>query len=642
LVVEIMMLGLLPLIAVLTTTGAAADAFPHLGWRRAFLRSLVVLGAYMILVMEGLSLIGAITKGGLVAVWLLPILLAGGWLVRARSLGRSIRLPRWERPDGALEWILLGCGLAILVVTALVAWLSPPNTWDSLAYHMARVAHWAQDRSLAPFATGNERQNLMPPAAETAMLQVYVLAGSDQLVNFVEWFAMVACIVGATQIAENLGATRLGQIFAALFVMTLPMGIAQASSTMTDYVTAMWLVCVASEAVWLIRRQPSPVDFVLLALAAGLAINTKPTAFAYLLPFAVATVIILIGRVRLPRLLGFSVMTVVVVLAVNAGYFTRNIDVYGNPLGSDSRISAHANDFLDWRVLVSNVLRNASLHAGTPNAYINKGIAVAIVKIHELIGLDPTDPRTSAHLIFRVRPPSLNEAKAGNLAQAAIVLAACIIAVWKRKTLDPLALGLASVVIATFLVISLTFKFTVFGSRYHLPFFVLCAPWVGYVIARQVPATIVRWLALGMVVVCVPWLLSLDPRPLIPAQGSGEPSILTRPRDSLYFVLDPSAEKPYREITADIRGAGCTSVGIMLSGGAAEYPIWALLGAPRADLTVEAIVAGTESAQFSKDEFEPCAIICDGSCRDDLTAIRGLTRVYDTSGYRLYMKGGPP
>lgn len=632
------MLGLLPLIAITTTTAAVAMTFPDEGWRRALLRSLVVLGAYMLLATEGLGLIGAITRGGLVALWLVPILLGGGWLIRRLHLNRPIRLPISERPTGYLEWILLACGLAILVVTAVVAWVSPPNTWDSLAYHMARVAHWAQNQSLAPFATGNERQNLMPPAAETAMLQVYVLAGGDRLVNFVEWFAMLSCAVGVTRIARDLGTGRLGQSFAAMFVLTLPMGIAQASSTMTDYVVAMWLVCLASEYVWLIRRQPSLADFVLLAMAAGLAINTKPTAFAYLLPFAIAAGIVLIRRVRISRLLVLSAMTVAIVLVLNAGYFSRNMALYGNPLGSDSRISAHANTILDWRVFISNVLRNASLHAGTPNAYVNKGIALAIVKVHELIGLDPTDPRTSAHLIFRVRPPSLNEAKAGNLGQAILILVAAVLVVWKRKSLDPLALGFASIVIAAFLVISLTFKFTVFGSRYHLPFFVLCAPFVGYVIAKLVPPTGVRLIALVLVVACVPWLVSLDPRPLIPPTGSNEPSILTRPRDSLYFVLDPGIESTYRDITSRIRDASCSSVGIMLSGGAAEYPVWVLLGAPRPDLTLESIVAGTESARFSKDDFRPCAVICDSSCPKDLTSIRGLSQVYRASGYRLYMK----
>ncbi len=635
---EIVMLGLLPLIAILTCTFALGSAFPAWGWRRSLMRSSAAMGAYMMLTMEGLSLIDGITRPGVVAVWLFPTLLAGAGLLKMARAGEPIRLPHWERPRAALDWMLLSGGLLIVLTTAVVAWVSPPNTWDSLTYHMARVAHWAQNHSLAPYATGNERQNLMSPVGETAMLQLYVLAGGDRLVNFVEWFAMVGCVVGVTRIAKDLGTTRLGQAFTALFVLTLPMGIAQASSTMTDYVVALWVIVVASEAVGLVRRQPVLPSLVFLGIGAGLAIGTKPTAFPYLLPFAAAVFVILVRRLKFPMLLASCLITAAIVLIVNAGYFSRNLDLYGNPLGSGSRISAHANQVLDWRVLISNVLRNASLHAGTPNPYLNKGIAVVLVKVHQWIGLDPTDPQTSAHLIFRIGSPSLNEAKAGNVAQAILILLATVLALWKRKSLDPLALGLGLVAIATFVVLSLTFKYTIFGSRYHLPFFVLCAPVVGYTFLKLIPPVGVRLIALGLCVVCVPWLVTLDPRPLLTPTGGSQSSILTEPRDSLYFQLDPSVERPYREMSAAIQAANCSSVGIMLSGGAAEYPLWALLGAPRDDLVIEAIVAGTASARFSKEGFKPCAIICDRSCPDDQTAIRGLRIVEATSGYRLYMK----
>src|SRR3990172_12432046 len=234
------MLGLLPLISILAVAVAAAVAMPGWGWRRAFLRSSVALGGYMVLATEGLSLLGGVTRLGLSLVWALPALLALAWLVARIRSGGSIALPHWTRPDGSLDWmIFVGIGI-IIATTAVIAWVSPPNTWDSLTYHMARVAHWAQNHSLAPFATGNERQNFMPPAAETAMLQVYVLAGGDRLVNFVEWFAMLGSVVGVTLIARALGAARLGQVFSALFVLTLPLRIAPASRPLPASVVAFW------------------------------------------------------------------------------------------------------------------------------------------------------------------------------------------------------------------------------------------------------------------------------------------------------------------------------------------------------------------------------------------------------------------
>ena len=635
------MLGLLPLISILTAAFAAAVAVPGWGWRRAFLRSSLALGAYMVLATEGLSLLGGVTRLGLSLVWALPALLALAWLVTRIRSGGPIALPHWPRPDAPLDWmIFVGLGI-IIATTAVIAWVSPPNTWDSLTYHMARVAHWAQNHSLAPFATGNERQNFMAPAGEMAMLQLYVLAGGDRLVNFVQWLSMLGSILIVTKIAKDLGASRLGQAFSAVFVATLPMGIAQASSTMTDYVVAFWMVCLMSESLSLATHKPHWMDLVFIALAAALAINTKPTALAFLLPFLAYVAIVLFRKFRFGEVAALSLTALAIVSVINAGYFSRNMSLYGTPLGSSERISNHANNILDWRVFVSNVLRNASLHAGTPSPHVNKGIALTIAKIHDWIGLGTTDPRTSAHLIFRVQAPSTNEAKAGNPAQAALILLVSVLILLRRKSLNPAVFGLAAVVAGSFLVISLMFKFTVFGSRYHLPFFVLYAPVAGYVLSALIPPNGVRLVALGLCLITWPWLVHLDPRPLVSSESTDQ-SILSQPRDDLYFILDPSAEQPYREMVSAIQGASCSSVGTMLSGGAAEYPLWAMLGAPRDDLVIEAIVAGTASARFSKPAFQPCAVVCDGSCPKDLVDIRGLTRVYGSEGYRLYLKEAAP
>jgi hypothetical protein len=112
---------------------------------------------------------------------------------------------------------------------------------------MARVAHWAQAGSLGHYPTGIERQNLMPPGAEIGILHTYLLAQGDRLAIFPQWLAMVGSLIAAGALAQLLGATRPGQWLAAVFVATLPMRIAQATSTMTDCVVA-WAACVAFEA----------------------------------------------------------------------------------------------------------------------------------------------------------------------------------------------------------------------------------------------------------------------------------------------------------------------------------------------------------------------------------------------------------
>src|SRR3989337_2861574 len=101
-------------------------------------------------------------------------------------------------------------------------------------------------------------------------------------VNFPQWLAMVGSLVAVGSVARLLSASRLGQLMAAIFLATLPMGIAQATSTMTDYVVTIWILCVAVEAVSLVTQDSGETPSILtLGLAAGLAIATKPTSFAF-------------------------------------------------------------------------------------------------------------------------------------------------------------------------------------------------------------------------------------------------------------------------------------------------------------------------------------------------------------------------
>jgi len=209
--------------------------------RRNLLRAAVLFGVYATSSAELLSLVRLLTRFSLMVVWGLPPIIAGAlYMIRFRKsapIRLSVMLPEgWG--DRAL---VVGICIAVLL-TAIVAWLAPPNTWDSLTYHISRVAHWAQERGVVPYATGIARQNFMSPGAEILVLHTYVLGQGDRFANFVQWSAMIICLVGVSQVARYLGANRRGQLLSVVFTVSLPMGIAQATSTMTDYVVAMWMI----------------------------------------------------------------------------------------------------------------------------------------------------------------------------------------------------------------------------------------------------------------------------------------------------------------------------------------------------------------------------------------------------------------
>jgi hypothetical protein len=639
-----LLLAFLPFLAFIIIFTVLMLRLPGLAWRQTYLRAAVLWGAYMVLETELLSFVRGVTPLGLALAWAAPVLAGGAWLIWQVRRNRKITLPpirlSFHWADGAL---LLGVAV-ILGITALLAWVAPPQTWDSLNYHMPRVAHWAQEKGVRPFTTGIDVQNSMPPGAEMIILQGYVLTQSDRLANFVEWASMLGCLVAAALIARQLGAGRLGQILAVVVAASIPMGIAQASSTMTDTVVAFWVMCAAAEALPLLSGG-SPAQAVPFAsLAAGLALLTKPTAAAYILPVGIFIAAILIRKIPFRQSLKWGMLAVLLAAAVNLGHWARNYDLYGNPVSGAGRIAEHANGLITPGGVISNLLRNAALHTGVPWAKADRLVYEAVIQIHKWIQVDPNDPRTTSVGPYKVIQPSTSEQRAGNPIHALLIgIAFCLVLLGRtrlgRKRLSQnlcSASMLAYVLTAasTFLVFSLLYQWQIFGSRYHMPFFILFAPVTGLVLAERLPANGSRLAGMVLIVTAAPTLFSIDSRPLITVPGrSLVGSVLKESPQRLLFANGLYLIKPYEDLTNRIKDVDCDRIGLAISGAGAEYPLWTLLGLPGKPRQIEWITTGP-TTRFAKHDFQPCAIICE-DCQQD--TLKGLSFDYQFDIYRLYL-----
>ncbi len=603
--------------------------------RLLILRSVALLAVYLALALEVLSLFRAVSWYGLATAWLLPGLAIWGYLLRRRRNGLPIQLPRLRLPSFGWEWLLSGVVAVVLVVTFTVAWITPPQTWDSLTYHLSRVAHWAQDRSIGHYITGIERQNSMSPGAELLVLNAYVLTGGDRLANLPQWLAMLGSLVAVSLAARLLGAKPFGQWLAACFAATLPMGIVQASSTATDYLTAFWTVCAAVEVLHY-HQHGEPRGPIFASLAAALALLTKPVSIPYLLPFAAWMAVLLLKRHGCKIGLKWGMIAMVVVTTVNAGYLARNLITYGN-IANPADFEYHSNQLRNPAGLVSILSRNAGVQAGLPGAAEwNENIFKVVLRIHMLLGLGLEDPRTTLVGYFQVRPPSTQEDFATNPYHAYLVLGICILLLPLSRRVGYRVILYAAGAALGFIFFSFIYKWQVFGARFHLLFFVLFAPVAGAVLTQLRLKPLGALAATGLLFLSFPWLFSIDSRPLFPREGQGE-SILSTGRLELYFKNATGAEQGVLEITADIQQQGCSQVGLMLHGDEPEYLFWRLLGAPRETIRVEWIVAGTPSARYRPEDFQPCAIVCSG-CPPEQATLRDLDRQYESSGFALYMQ----
>jgi hypothetical protein len=597
----------------------------------------ILWGSFTILSTEILSLVNALTQSSLTLLWAAAFLLSLSGLYTVRKTLKLYRPSFGQLRLSSMLLLWLGLGV-ILLLTWVVAVKSPPQTWDSLNYHMSRVAHWAQQKSVRHYATGIEVQNNMPPGAEILVTQVYVLSQGDQWVNLIQWFAMLGSIVGASWIAKQLGAGRVGQILAAVFVATLPMGIAEASSTMTDYVLAFWLVCVAVEMLYVMQGRTDLLTIAFLGLATGLGVLTKPTAFAFLLPFAIATFWFLLRRMTFRQLAKLSLLAAFLIVAMNLGHFVRNTVTYGNPIGPPDRFEQHANQLLSIRGTLSNLVRNVGLHIQTPSPHVNKALAIGVQWFHQALDLDVNDPRTTAAGRFKISVPRTNEILIGNPLHALFILVSIAFLIRDRKRFSTLRMKYSIAVIAMSIVFSFAFKWLIFGSRLQLPFFVLFGPIVVVTIGDAIMEK--GGMAIGSLLILstIPWLVGIDSRPLVPISDQTlVDSVMTESSVRLLFANGLYLEEPTRDLAVKIEEAACKEIGVMFAGNGVEYPLWSLLNSPRQDLMIEWIVRGTFSATYSLEGFEPCAVVCE-NCAFLGDVFQGLSIAHERAPYRLYLK----
>ena len=234
---------------------------------------------------RGLSWFGAIRQGWLGVFWGLLLCLIVYFAVRQQLFQSAWSYLRALKPAFSLSERLILLGVAsVVLLLLLIAWVSPPNNYDSYLYHMARVVHWAQAGSLDHFPSGFEHQLTKPTWAETAILHLRVLWGDDRPANLVQWFSMIGSLVGVSAIAAHLGASRKAQLLAITIALSIPMGILQATSTQNDYVVAFWMVCLAYFVLRRRRVEGTSSEVVLVGLAAGLGLLTKGTGYVYAVP----------------------------------------------------------------------------------------------------------------------------------------------------------------------------------------------------------------------------------------------------------------------------------------------------------------------------------------------------------------------
>jgi len=606
------------------------------GWRTAFVFASLVWAVWLVVITEVLSVSNAIVVRWVLGLWALPtVLLASLCLAETKKAGLVMRTSVFR--VAPVEGLLLGGVALIVAVTGLIALTAPPNTSDSMTYHMSRVVHWTQNHTVAHYPTHIVGQLSQGPWAEFAVMHLDLLRGGDRFANVVQWFSMIASLIAVSLIARQLGADRPGQILAAAVSATLPMGILQASSTQNDYVLSFWLACFVYFLLQL-RASFNWTSALAAGVSLGLAYLTKSTAYLYSLPFLAGFA--LAGSKTLGRKLWKPALVIALLpLCLNLGHYARNVGLFGHPLGPGQESSSakwvpalgpsalilgetgatlrYANDTFTPSSLLSNVLRNLSLHIATPDGRVNASLEDGVRRVHSLLGMDMNDPRTTwTETNFHIpRSLSYHEGYAGNpLHLLLILLSATYVLMFAPASKEPGpsrdAVHCAWALTAAFLLFCLYLKWQPWHSRLHLPLFVLWSPLIAGALSQIRPRRIGCSVAVALI-------------------------IFTTNRTDQYFRARLYLRHGYIGAARFIDSQRCSEVGLLLTGyGDWEYPFWVRLQKNhtrlvRLDHVHVGNVSSTLSSRDPFRQFRPCGVITVDHSRERPTKLIANDRSYE-------------
>lgn len=590
-------------------------------WRSAIFSAAIVGGVIVTLSTEIFSLFRLLTFEWVFGLWLVADILLLSFYLKFKIVQPIFEKNQDEKFPNFLVG-LLGGVLFIFAAVGLIAVVAPPNNWDSMTYHMSRVVHWMQNRSVEHYPTSYVPQLYHPPWAEFAIMHFQILSGGDRFANLVQWLSMVGSAIAVSLIAKQLGANLRGQVFAAVFAATLPMGILQGSSTQNDYAVCFWVVCFVCCGLAGLSAEITGFNTFKIGATLGLALLTKTTAYIFCLPFILWFIVGGIKSFR-GKMLQPLLIIAAVAFVLNVGHFWRNYDLFGYAIGApQSFTKEYKIEVFTLPTFLSNVIRNLGMQAGTRISRINGAIVGVINILHRILDLATNDPRITwpPGQVFAIATPSFNENTATNpihfwltFAALALIFNTPIL----RKTKIVVIYLIA--VIMTFLLLCLLLKLQPWHSRHHLSIFVLFSPIFGLAVSELSNHKIANYLVAILIVMSLPWIFHNNFRPLL-----GDSNIFNSSRHELYFTSRPNIEVAYNTAVNFVKSKNCTNIGLSFwAKNVWEYPLWVMFPdpgkpAPRIEhvSTIDPVVKQKLNSEPYKS-FTPCAIIYSATKNDD-------------------------
>ena len=119
------------------------NQYKKIEWRQAFIICSLLTGGILVILTEFLSNVMQFTFNYLFSGWMICTLLVVAYLLKYKPIekdkfNKTLKSIYKTIKNNKLSFFMI---FFILINTFALALISPPNTFDSMTYHMSRVAH---------------------------------------------------------------------------------------------------------------------------------------------------------------------------------------------------------------------------------------------------------------------------------------------------------------------------------------------------------------------------------------------------------------------------------------------------------------------------------------------------------------------
>jgi len=558
---------------------------------QVFLKAVLLFSVVLVVITELLSTIHVLNFRYILFSWSVFLLLNVLFLYRQKEkfagsingIRKSIlfnisQLSRFEK-------YLFYAATMMLVMVFIQGVVYPPNNWDSMTYHMARIPNWISHQSVEHYPTHIFRQLFQPPFSEYIILHCNILSRNDYFSNCVQFFYLLFSLFAISLVTDHFGLHKRLLLISIILTVTIPEVILQASSTQNDIVVAFFILCTLYFTLKTLKYS-NPDNHIYLGLSAGLAVLSKGTAYVYILPILIcygSIVVVSLVRRRNFAVLKYPVLACVLCLSINAGHYYRNYKLSGNILGID-HLQTPARDFnenMTLPLLLSNVTKNAGMHMGPYplSVFADK----CIWELHHILHIDirATNFKDISFYITNIPNSENNAPNPLHLLLIIVSLVIILIHGAKHRKDSAEILVYIFIFLAQAILFSAIFKWTPWHSRLHIPLFMVSVPLICYAItlskrfSKIMPAALLVMLLYAFGIVIFNRI-----RPFITVDHSmGFGKITTNitifdSRFKKYFACRDEVYNEYNVTRNLIQKMNCNAVGVELSDDDWEYPLF--------------------------------------------------------------------